>query len=86
MSGEPGRSVPVDRAETMRGIRTFAQVVQYLLDDQGWPDALLDHLVDDDLAEVTYDWDPEELGIPAEQLRDLKRLQQMRPLRARANR
>ncbi len=75
-------TVPADHAETMRGIRTFAQVVQYLLDDQGWPSELLDHLVDDDLTEVTYDWDPHELGIPAEQLKDLKRLQQMRPLTA----
>ena len=30
-------NVPADRAEIMRGIRTFAQVVQYLVDDQGWP-------------------------------------------------
>lgn len=75
-------TVPADHAETMRGIRTFAQVVQYLLDDQDWPIELLDQLIDDDLTSVTYDWDPDELGIPAEQLKDLKRLQQMRPLTA----
>ena len=66
----------------MRGIRTFAQVFQYLVDDQGWPLDLADRLNDDDLTEVTYDWDPAELGIPAEQLKDLSRLQQMRPLTA----
>ncbi len=74
-------SVPADRAEIMRGIRTFAQVFQYLVDDQGWPIDLPD-LEDDDLTAVTYDWDPDELGISAEQLKDLKRLQQMRPLTA----
>ena len=72
-------SVPADYAETMRGIRTFAQVFQYLVDDQGWPLELPD-LEDDDLTAVTYDWDPAELGIPADRLGDLKRLQQMRPL------
>ena len=72
-------SVPADYAETMRGIRTFAQVFQYLVDDQGWPLELPD-LEDDDLTAVTYDWNPAELGIPAERLKDFKRLQQMRPL------
>ena len=71
---------PTDRAETMRGIRTFAQVFQYLVDDQGWPLELPDHLEDDDLTAVTYDWDPAELGMPVERLKDFKRLQQMRPL------
>ena len=73
-------SVPADHAETMRGIRTFAQVFQYLVDDQGWPLELPDQLEDNDLTAVTYDWDPAELGIPAERLKDFKRLQQMRPL------
>ena len=74
-------SVPADRTDIMRGIRTFAQVFQYLVDDQGWPIDLPD-LEDDDLTAVTYDWDPNELGIAAEQLKDLSRLQQMRPLTA----
>ena len=73
-------AVPADRAEAMRGIRTFAQVFQYLVDDEGWPLDLQGRLVDDDLTAVTYDWDPDELGIPAEQLKGLSRLQQMRPL------
>ena len=75
-------AVPADHAETMRGIRTFAQVFQYLVDDQGWPVDLPDRLDDDDLTALTYDWDPVEMGIPAERLNDLKRFQQMRPLTA----
>lgn len=47
----------------------------------GWP-LETDDLEDEDLAAITYDWDPEELGIPADRLRDLRRLQQMRPLTA----
>ena len=45
------RTVPADHAETMRGIRTFAQVVQYLGDDQGWPlDLSESDLEDEDLT------------------------------------
>ena len=74
-------TVPADRAETMRGIRTLAQAIQYLVDDQGWPlDLSESDLEDEDLHALTYDWDPKELGIPAEQFKDLRRLQQMRPL------
>ncbi len=72
---------PADHAELLRRIRTFAQVFQYLVDVLGWPlDA--DHFEDDDLTAVTYDWDPDELGIPDEKLRDLQRLRQMAPISA----
>ena len=70
---------PADRAEALRGIRTFAQVFQYLVDDQDWPLDLSD--IDDDLTKFTYDWNSDELGIPAQQVDGL-RLQQMRPLTA----
>ena len=77
-----GPGVIDDRAETMRGIRTLAQMVQYLVDFQGWPLDLNE--LEDDLTAFTYDWDAAELGIPSEQLRDLEggELQQMRPLTA----
>ena len=66
-------------ADALRRIRTFAQLFQYLIDVLGWP-LETDDLDDEDLAAITYDWDPEELGIPADRLSDLRRLQQMRPL------
>ena len=66
-------------ADALRRIRTFAQLFQYLIDVLGWP-LETDDLEDEDLAAITYDWDPEELGIPADRLSDLRRLQQMRPL------
>lgn len=67
------------RIEALQGIRTFAQVSVYLHDELGWPleGANLD---DESLEDLTYDWDPTELGIAPDKLRDLKRLQQMRPL------
>ena len=70
-------AVSADRAEVLRGIRTFAQVVQYLVDVQDWP---LEE--PDDLTDVTYDWDPAEMGVSSEHLDDLTRFQQMRPLTA----
>ena len=73
---------PSDGHEILRRLRTFAQVFQYLVDDQEWPVDLADRLAEDDLTALTYDWDPDELGIPAEKLKDLRRLQQMRPLTA----
>ena len=68
-------------AEALSRIRNFAQLFQYLIDVLGWP-LETDDLEDEDLAAITYDWGPEELGIPADRLSDLRRLQQMRPLTA----
>ncbi|MCY4257973.1 MAG: N-6 DNA methylase [bacterium] len=69
------------RVDVLRGIRTFAQVSVYLHDELGWPLEGAD-LDDESLDELTYDWDPAELGIAADKLRDLVRFQQMRPLTA----
>ena len=70
-----------DKVETLRSVRAFAQVFKYLADERGWPiDA--DLLDDDDLASLTYDWDPEELGIAPGSLQALRRLRQMRPVTA----
>ena len=41
-----------------------------------------DHIEEDDLDAVTFDWDAHDLGIPADGLRDLQELRQMRPLTA----
>ena len=69
------------RIRALRDIRTFAQVSVYLRDELGWPLEGAD-LEDESLDDLTYDWNPVELGIPADKLRDLVRLQQMRPLTA----
>ena len=69
-------------AEALREIRTFMEVFRYLVDVRSWP-LEADHIEEDDLDAVTYDWDARDLGIPADGLRDLLELRQMRPLTAR---
>ena len=66
------------RAGALRRVRTFAQVFRYLVDVLDWP-LEADDFQDEDLTAFTYDWDPDEMGIPADKLR---RVWQMRPLTA----
>lgn len=58
----------------LREIRTFQDVIEYLTDELDWP------IGADDLEEATFDWDPDELGIPAERVPHLASLRQLRPL------
>lgn len=66
-------------ADVLRGLRTFMEVFRYLVDVRRWP-LEVGHIEDEDLDAVTYDWDADDLGIPASALRDLRELRQMRPL------
>jgi hypothetical protein len=67
--------------QKLRRVRTFAQLFNYFVDDLDWP-LDPDLLEDEDLDDLTYDWDPTELGVSPERLASLKRLRQMRPLTA----
>lgn len=58
----------------LRDITSFDDVIRYLTDELDWPiDA-------DDLEEATFEWDPDELGIPADRVPHLASLRQLRPL------
>lgn len=58
----------------LRDITSFDDVIEYLVDELDWPiDA-------DDLEEATFEWDPDELGIPADRVPHLASLRQLRPL------
>ena len=58
----------------LRDITSFEDVIAYLADELDWPiDA-------DDLEEATFEWDPDELGIPADKVPHLASLRQLRPL------
>ena len=58
----------------LRDITSFDDVIEYLTDELDWPiDA-------DDLEEATFEWDPDELGIPADRVPHLTSLRQLRPL------
>ncbi len=58
----------------LRDVTSFADVLEYLTDELDWP------IGADDLEEATFDWDPAELGIPAERVPHLMSLRQLRPL------
>jgi predicted helicase len=58
----------------LRDITSFEDVVEYLTDQLDWP------IGAGDLEEATFDWDPDELGIPAERVPNLALLRQLRPL------
>lgn len=58
----------------LRDIRSFEDVIEYLTDELDWP------IGAGDLEEATFDWDPDELGIPAERVPHLASLRQLRPL------
>jgi predicted helicase len=58
----------------LRDIKSFRDIIEYLTDELDWP------IGASDLEDVTYDWDPHELGIPAERVPHLSSLRQLRPL------
>ncbi len=62
------------KPEDLRDIRTIDDVVEYLSDELDWP------IADDALEDQTFEWSPDELGIPADQVPALESLRQLRPL------
>jgi hypothetical protein len=58
----------------LRDIRSFDDVIGYLADELDWP------IGADDLEDATFDWDPDELGLPAERVPHFVSLRQLRPL------
>lgn len=73
--------LPSDHDEALRSIRTFAEVCDYFVDELEWP-LDLSRLDDESLEDITFDWNPSDLGIAPDRLKDLRRFQQMRPLTA----
>ena len=75
------RPLPV---ELLREIRNVAALLRFLCDDLDWPVAVSDPdaLVEEDLDELAWDWDPGELGVLDEQVGRLRRLRELRPLTA----
>jgi hypothetical protein len=58
----------------LREVRTLQQVVDFLSDELDWP------LSSADLEDIVFEYTPEELGIPHDQIPKLTSLRQMRPL------
>ena len=58
----------------LQAIKTFPSLVKYLRDELDWPiDA-------DDFADLTFDYEPEELGIDAKTAAKIEEIKQLRPL------
>ena len=67
--------MPSMDTERLRSIKTLPSLVAYLRDELGWP--IDQDAVEDDL---TFDYEPEELGISAEHAVAIKDIKQLRPL------
>jgi len=62
--------------ERLRGVRTLDDVLELLCDELDWPTG------DFDLEDATFEFSPEELGLPADQVPTLTSVRQLRPLTA----
>lgn len=60
--------------ERLRSIKTFRDLVKYLRDELEWP------IESEDFDDLTFDYDPEELGIDAKTAVKIKDIKQLRPL------
>ena len=58
----------------LRSIRTFKQLVRYLEDELGWP------LEGYDIEDLTFDYEPDELGLKPADAAKIKSIRQLRPL------
>lgn len=63
----------------LRQIHTFPELVKYLRDDLGWP-VEQDSFAALDLDDLTFDWDPEELGIDPRQAAKIEYVKQLQPI------
>ena len=60
--------------ERLRSIRTFPSLIKYLRDELDWP------IESDDFDDLTFDYEPEELGLDAKTAVKVKEIKQLRPL------
>lgn len=60
--------------QRLREIKTFPSLVKYLRDELDWP------IESEDFEELTYEYEPEELGIDAKTAVKIKEIKQLRPL------
>ena len=60
--------------ERFRGIKTFPSLVKYLRDDLDWP------IESEHFDDLTFDFEPEELGIDPKTSAKIESIKQLRPL------
>ena len=66
--------MPNPDPDRLRQIKTFPSLVKYLRDELEWP------IDSDDFDELTFDYEPEELGLDAKAAVKIKQIKQLRPL------
>ncbi len=65
------------KVERIRSIKSFPSLVKYLRDELGWP------IESEDFDDLTFDYEPEELGIDSKIAVKIKDIKQLRPLSSR---
>lgn len=63
-----------EMTKRLRDIRTFPSLIKYLKDELDWP------ITTDDFEDLTFDFEPEELGIDAKTAAKIQGIKQLRPL------
>ena len=58
----------------LRAVKSFHSLVKYLRDELDWP------IESDDVEDLTFDYEPEELGLDAKTAVKIKEIKQLRPL------
>ncbi len=66
--------MPAPAIDRLRGIKTLPQLLKYLRDELDWP------IESDDAEEVTFEYEPSELGLDAKSAVRIKEIKQLRPL------
>ena len=60
--------------DRLRSIKTLLQLIAYLRDDLDWP------IDSDDVEDVSYTYEPDELGLDAQHAATIRQIKQIRPL------
>src|SRR2546421_6571214 len=60
--------------ERLRTIKSFSTLIAYLRDDLGWP------IDSDDVEELSFEYEAEELGLDKQTAVKVKEIKQLRPL------
>ncbi|MGA7161989.1 MAG: hypothetical protein WBZ48_13390, partial [Bacteroidota bacterium] len=60
--------------ERLHAIKTFPSLVKYLRDELDWP------IESEDADDITFEYEPEELGLEKEIAVKIKEIKQLRPL------
>jgi len=66
----------IDQRDLLRGIKTFPSLVKYLRNELDWP------IGSDDFEDLTFDYEPDELGIDPKAATKVETIKQLRPLTA----